>query len=142
MLDVHQHAVYKDEFQTQSGFRYAGMLAIVLACLGLYGLASNATSLRTREIAVRRVVGASVPHLVLLLSRETVRIVLTAVIASMPAAWIFMRAWLNGFSERISFGAGYFLAAAAITLTVALATVAYDTFRAALTKPAVILRRN
>jgi len=124
------------------GVLFAGfaVLAVVIACLGLYSLASFATERRTKEIGVRKVLGAKVHHIVRLLAWQFSKPVVLANLVAWPAAWWAMRAWLNGFDLRIGLGPAPFLIAGMLALLVALATVAGQSFRVARTNPIHALR--
>ncbi|MCD2324294.1 FtsX-like permease family protein [Sphingomonas sp. IC-56] len=124
------------------GVLFAGFaaLAVVIACLGLYGLASFATERRTREIGVRKVLGAKVHHIVRLLAWQFSKPVVLANVIAWPVAWWAMRAWLNGFDLRIGLSPAPFLLAGLLALSVALATVAGQSFRVARTNPIHALR--
>jgi putative ABC transport system permease protein len=117
-------------------------LAILVACLGLFGLAAHAATRRRREISVRKVLGATVPGVVLLLSRDFVRLVALSVLVAAPLAYAAMSRWLESFPARMDLGAGPFLAAGLLAVLVALVTVAGLAYRAASTDPAVALRSD
>jgi putative ABC transport system permease protein len=109
--------------------------AVLIACLGLFGLAVHAIQRRTKEIGIRKVLGSSVPAIVLLLSRDFLKLVLLANILGWPLAYLFARNWLQSFAYRISIGPGPFLAAGLAAFGVALATVIVQSVRAALAPP-------
>jgi putative ABC transport system permease protein len=117
-------------------------LAVVLACVGLYGLAAFNTARRTREVGIRKTLGASTGDILALLVRQFLRPVLLANLIAWPLAWLAMRAWLQGFDQRIVLGPSYFLAATALTLVIALATVAGQAFTVARAEPAKSLRHE
>ena len=118
---------------------FAG-LTILIACLGLFGLAAFTAEQRTKEIGVRKVLGASAPGIVALLSRDFAVLVGIAFVVAVPASYYFMTQWLEGFAYRITPGPGVFLLAGGIALVIALGTVSYQAVRAALTDPVVSLR--
>ncbi len=118
---------------------FAGM-AVVIACLGLFGLASYTAEQRTKEIGVRKVLGASTPGIVLLLSKEFAKWVLMANLLAWPAAYFVMRNWLQGFAYRAGLAWWLFVLAGAGALAVALITVSFQAFRAALANPADALK--
>ncbi|UYY57874.1 ABC transporter permease [Sphingomonas sp. S2-65] len=124
------------------GMLFAGfaVLAVIIACLGLYSLASFATERRTKEIGIRKVLGARVHHIVRLLAWQFSKPVVLANLLAWPVAWWAMRGWLNGFDLRIGLGPAPFLAAGLLALAVALATVAGQSIRVARTKPIHALR--
>ncbi|MDX2142315.1 MAG: ABC transporter permease [Rhodospirillaceae bacterium] len=118
---------------------FAG-LAVVIACLGLYGLASFTAERRTKEIGMRKVLGARVRDIVRLLAWDFSKPVLAANLIAWPAAWALMRDWLNGFESRIDLSPLLFLVAGSLALAIALATVAVHTARVARANPIHALR--
>jgi putative ABC transport system permease protein len=118
---------------------FAG-LAILIACLGLFGLASFATAQRTKEIGVRKVLGASVGSIVALLSKDFLKLVGIAFVLAAPVAYYAMSRWLEGFAYRTSIGVGVFLLAGGLALAIALLTVSYRSIKAALADPVKSLR--
>jgi len=115
-------------------------LSILIGCLGLYGLAAYAAQRRTKEIGIRKVVGASVPQVVGLLSREFLALVLIANVIAWPLAWYAMRRWLENFAYRIDLGIGVFILAGLLALVIAFLTVSWQTIRAAMANPVESLR--
>lgn len=118
----------------------AAFLAILIACLGLFGLAALAVAGRTKEVGIRKVLGAPVRSLVGLLSRQFVAMVFVAVVLAAPLAYLAMQRWLQDFAYRIDVGLGVFLLAGAGALSIALLAVSYHVIRAALSNPAEVLR--
>ena len=114
--------------------------ALLIACLGLFGLASLMTTQRVKEIGVRKVLGASVVGITLLLSKDFMRLVIAAFAVAAPVAWWATHRWLEGFAYHVDLGAGVFLLAGALTLCVALVTVSYHAIKAALADPVQSLR--
>jgi putative ABC transport system permease protein len=115
-------------------------LAILVACLGLFGLAAYAAQARRKEIGVRKVLGASTAGVVALLSKDFVRLVAIAVVLGAPVAYVGMSRWLEGFPSRVELGVGPFLLAGALAVLIALATVASQALRAATADPVRSLR--
>ncbi|TFI59421.1 FtsX-like permease family protein [Sphingomonas parva] len=115
-------------------------LAVVIACLGLYALAAFATERRTKEIGIRKVLGAKVRHIVRLLAWQFSKPVVLANLVAWPVAWWAMRDWLNGFDVRIALTPGPFVVAAAMALAIAIATVAGHALRVARLNPIHALR--
>jgi ABC-type antimicrobial peptide transport system permease subunit len=115
-------------------------LAIFISCLGLFGLASFVAEQRTKEIGVRKVLGASVPHLWALLSKEFVMLVLISFVIAAPAAYYFMHGWLEHFQYRISLSWWIFAAAGAGSLFITLLTISFQSVKAALANPVKSLR--
>jgi len=118
---------------------FAG-LAIFVACLGLVGLASFTTEQRTREVGVRKVLGASVTNIVVLVSKEFFWLITISFVLSAPAAWYVMRDWLQAFAYHITLTPALFVAAGVTTLVIAWVTVSYHALKIALTNPAMALR--
>lgn len=117
-----------------------GGLAIFISCLGLFGLSAFSAEQRTKEIGVRKVLGASVSGLVKLLSLSFVKMVLVALIIAMPIAYWMMDKWLSKFDYHIAIGLPVFLLTAVLTLLVALLTVSWQAFKAAKTNPVEALK--
>lgn len=115
-------------------------LAILIACLGLFGLASYTTELRTKEVGLRKVLGATVESIVLLLSKEFARLVVVALAVATPIAYVAMQRWLDDFAYRIELSWWVFPLAGGGALAIALATVSYQSVRAALADPVRALR--
>ena len=116
------------------------LLAIFISCLGLFGLVSFNVEQRTREIGVRKTLGASVSRIVFMLTQESVKWVLAANVVAWPVAYYAMSKWLQGFAYRISLDVWIFLLGGAMALVIALATVSYQAFRAAMANPVDALR--
>jgi len=139
-MDDQFNSIYKAE-QRMGGISLSfSLLAIFIACLGLFGLAAYAAEQRTREIGIRKVLGASVSGIVTLLSKDFLRLVLVAAILAFPLSWWAMHSWLQDFAYRISIGWEVFALAAALALSIALATVSLQAIKAALANPVKSLR--
>lgn len=138
--------VFEQTYQTEASlkklFHYFSGLAVFIGCLGLLGLASYAAERRSKEIGVRKVLGASWQQIVMLLSKDFSRWVLAANIFAWPAAYIAMRSWLGGYAYRINLNSQvvYFVLAGAAALAIALITVAFQAVKAALTDPVKCMR--
>jgi len=141
-LDTVFERSYRSEERLQKLFGYFSGLAIFIACLGLFGLASFAAAQRTKEIGIRKVLGASETSLVVLLSKEFTVLVLLASFVAWPLAYLVMRNWLRGFAYRIDLNGhlGLFLLAAGAALLIAWLTVGFHAVKAALTNPIESLR--
>jgi putative ABC transport system permease protein len=116
------------------------VLAIMISCLGLLGLASYSTLQRTREIGIRKVLGASVPGIVNMLSKEFLLLVGIAAIIAFPLAWLGMHSWLKDFAYKIDIGWWVFAVAGILAMMIALTTVSFQAIRAALANPVKSLR--
>ena len=115
-------------------------LAILIACLGLFGLAAFTAEQRTKEIGVRKVLGASIGSIVQLLSRDFLRLVLVSVVIASPLAWYFMNGWLKEFAYRINIEWWVFVLAGAGAMLIAFLTVSMQSVRAATINPIKSLR--
>jgi len=132
--------MYRSEQRVGESFRYFALLAIVISCLGLFGLASFMAEQKTKEIGIRKVHGASVPNILFFLSRQFLRGVVVANIIAWPAAYFVMSKWLDDFVYRINFSIWIFVFAAVTALAIAFLTVSYQAARAALSNPIDALR--
>jgi len=139
-LDDFFQRQYEAERQFGSILMLFTGLAILIACLGLFGLASYTTLLRTKEIGIRKVLGASVSGIVLLLSKDFLRLVLIAVLVAIPIAWYGANRWLEDFAYQAPFSGWTFLVVGIAALSIALLAVASQSVRAALANPAESLR--
>lgn len=139
-LDSDFDELYQNETRTGRIFTVFSALAIGIGCLGLLGLAAFSAEQKTREIGIRRVLGASVPGIMLLLSKDLGRWVALANLAAWPAAYFIMRSWLNGFAYRIGMSWLFFIAAAAVTLFIAWFSMSFQAYRAARTDPVKALK--
>ncbi len=139
-LDDDYNKLYLAEQRTSLLFSVAAGLAIVLACLGLFGLAAFTTIQRTKEIGIRRILGATLSNITLLISKNFLQLVAIAIVIAIPVAWWAGNKWLQGFAFRISVQLYVFIVTAIITVLIALCTVGYHTIKAALTNPAKTLR--
>ncbi len=131
---------YKDEQKVQKIAGIFAFLAIVISCLGLFGLAMFTAHQRVKEIAVRKVLGANITGLFQLLSKDFIKLVAIALIVAIPLAWYVMNGWIQGFAFHIDIQWWMFLVAGGILLIIALATVSYQTLKVATTNPAKSLR--
>ncbi len=134
-LDDHYDNQYKADNQFGKVSTLFTAIGIIIACLGLFGLSSYSVLQRTKEIGIRKVLGASVKQITLLVSKEFILIVLLANFIAWPIAYLLMDNWLNGFANRINLGVLSFLIPGAITLLIAILTVASQSIKAAMTDP-------
>jgi putative ABC transport system permease protein len=132
--------LYRSEQRIGTIFRYFAILAIFISCLGLFGLASFMAEQRTKEIGIRKVLGATVSNILVLLSKEFAKWVLVANVIAWPVAYYMMNKWLQGYAYRIKIAVWSFVLAAALALAIALFTVSYQAIRAATANPADALR--
>ena len=139
-LDEVFAALYSTEQRTARLFTLFSCLAIALACLGLFALAAFTTVQRTREIGIRKVLGAGIKNIALLISAEFVRLVLIAVVIASPFAWLASRSWLQNFAYRIDISWWMFGVAALMAILIAVGTVSYHAIKAALANPVKSLR--
>lgn len=139
-LSMQYRQLYESEQNQGQLFTTFSVLAIVIACLGLFGLATFNTMQRVKEIGIRKVLGASTTHIVGILSKEIIVLVIIANVISWPLAWYFMDKWLDGFAYKVNLNFGIFALATFIALLIALLTVSSQTIKAALTNPSKTLR--
>jgi len=139
-LDEYFERQYAVESQQGRLFNVFGALSLVIAALGLFGLAAYTVERRTKEIGVRKVMGASVSGLVTLLTRDYLALVGASLLLAWPAGYYFMSKWLARFVRRTPLSPEYFMLAAAVLLIVVVAAVGYRTLRAARANPADSLR--
>jgi putative ABC transport system permease protein len=139
-LDEFFDKQYRSEQRFGKLFLNFAVLAIIISCLGLLGLASYSTMQRTREIGIRKVLGASVPNIVNLLSKDFLKLVIIAIVIASPVAWFVMNSWLQEFAYRMSISWWVFAAAACTAILIAVVTVSFQAIRAAVSNPVVSLR--
>jgi len=139
-MDDDYQKYYEQEERLGSLYTYFTILAVMIACLGLFGLASFVTTQRTKEIGVRKVMGASVPRIVMLLSKEFTVLVLISCLVAFPVAWFIMSRWLEDFAFATNIGWGVFAISGVSALLIAWLTVSYQSIKAATCNPVVALR--
>ena len=139
-LDQEFEAAYRSEAVLGKLSSLFALIAIFISCLGLLGLISYSAEQRTKEIGVRKVMGASVPHLVRLLTSEVTILVLVATVIAAPISYYAIRAWLSKFQFHVEIGYGMFLWAALLAVVIAWLTVSYQAIRAAMADPVRSLR--
>ncbi len=139
---VDEQYAHKFDAETQVGKLIAlfATLAILISCLGLFGLAAYMAEQRTKEIGIRKVLGASTRKVVVMLGREFIVLMLLSCVIAAPVAYYFLQQWLHGYYYRIAIGPGVFLLATALAVTVTVVTVGYQSVRAALANPVNSLR--
>ncbi|WP_394345172.1 FtsX-like permease family protein [Flavisolibacter ginsenosidimutans] len=139
-LDDRFDRLYRTEARQESVLSIFSLIAIFIACLGLFGLASYTAIKRTKEIGVRKVLGSSVQNIVLLLSKDLLKPVLLGTIIAVPLGYYAMNKWLQGFAYRISFQWWMFAVAILTAVTIAMLTVGFQALKAALVNPVKSLR--
>jgi len=139
-LDQDLAKLYKGEQQMGNIFNLFAALGIFISCLGLYGLSAFMAEQRTKEIGVRKVLGASVFNLVYLLSVGITRLILIAIIIAVPLSWYAVNSWLSGFAYHITVSWLLFFAASLAALSIAWLTVSYESIKAAVVNPIKSLR--
>jgi putative ABC transport system permease protein len=139
-LDEDFARLYKNEKLVARIFGAFSLLAVFVSCLGLFGLISYSAEQRTKEIGIRKVLGASISNIVLLLSREFLMLLGIALVFACPVAWYFMDRWLQNFAYRIELGPETFVLGGAIALVITVLTVSYQAIKAAYANPVEALR--
>jgi putative ABC transport system permease protein len=131
---------YKAEQTVSKLSRYFAFLAIFISCLGLFGLVTFTAEQRIKEIGIRKVLGASVPGIVQMLSKDFIKLVLIAAVIAFPVAWWAMNSWLGDFEYRVNIGWWVFVIAGVVALLIALLTVSFQAIKAAIANPVKSLR--
>jgi putative ABC transport system permease protein len=139
-LDDHFTEVYRADAQVSRMVGILAVLAILISCLGLFGLASYSAERRVKEIGIRKVMGASVQHIVGLLSRHFIKLVLIANLMAWPLAWFVLNRWLQDYAYRVAISWWVFVLAGVIALLIALVTVSMLAMKAAVSNPVTSLR--
>lgn len=139
-MDEAYDQLYQSEKRLGQAFTIFTLLALFIACMGLFGLVSYHVLQRTKEIGIRKVLGASVGQIVTLLSKDFLKLVLIAFFIAVPIAWYAMSKWLEDFAYRIDISTGVFALAGIISLLVALLTISFQSIKAALANPVKSLR--
>ncbi len=139
-MDEAYEQLYQSEQQVGTLVNYFGVLAILISCLGLFGLAAFTAEQRTKEIGVRKVLGATVMSIVRLLSTDFLGLVLVALVLATPLAWWAAHEWLSTFTYNVGLSWGVFALAGLLAVGVALLTVSFQAVKAALMNPVKSLR--
>ena len=139
-LDDKFNEQYSNDLLFGKVFAVFACFAILIACLGLFGLSLFATAQRTKEIGIRKVLGASVSNIVLLLSKDFIRLVIIAFVIASPIAWLVMHNWLRDFAYRININWWIFVLAGFLSFIIALFTISFQAIKAAIANPAKSLR--
>jgi putative ABC transport system permease protein len=139
-LDSYINGFYRSEQRMEKVLQYFTFIAIFISCLGLFGLTSFSAAQRTKEIGIRKVLGASVSRIIIMLSQDFTKRVLLANFIAWPVAYYFMHKWLQNFAYRTRIDIWVFLMAAALAMLIALLTVSYQSIKAAWANPVDSLR--
>jgi putative ABC transport system permease protein len=139
-LDESINKLYKADQNFKSMFSYFTIIALIIACLGLFGLAAFTAEQRTKEISIRKVLGATVSSIVAMLSKDFLKLVIVASVIALPIAWFIMHKWLEDFSYRINISWWVFVVGSACAFIIALLTVSFQAIKAAISNPVKSLR--
>jgi putative ABC transport system permease protein len=139
-LDETLATQYAEDNRTSTFVKLASFISVFIACMGLFGLATLAVVRRTREIGIRKVMGASIPGIIIMISTEFVKLVFVAAIIAFPLAWWFLKDWLKDFAYQVNISWWVFVVAAVAAIVIALLTVSYQAVRAAMSNPVKSLR--
>ena len=131
---------FEDEKRTGIQSALFGGMAILISCLGLFALAAYTAENRIKEIGIRKVLGASVSGITLLLSRDFVKLVVISFVIASPVAWWLMNSWLRNYTYRVNIGWLVFVITGLASLSIAIFTVSFQAIKAALSNPVVSLR--
>jgi len=139
-LDEHFEELYRADSQISTIVGSLAMLAIIISCLGLFGLASYSAEKRIKEVGIRKVLGASLENIVLMLSRDFLKYVLIAVLIAWPLSWIAVHRWLRDYAYRVNISWWVFIMAGVLAMLIALITISFQAIRAAIANPVKSLR--
>jgi len=139
-IDEHIASWYKQEAKVYTAFKLFSSLAILIGCLGLYGLVAFAAVQRTKEVGIRKVLGASLFDISTLFAKEFIFLIVLAFLVAVPVAYYFMHNWLENFAYHIGIGKGIFLVAVGISFAIAAVTISFQAIKAALANPVTSLR--
>jgi hypothetical protein len=141
-LDEQVASMYENDQKTAKLVRVAMLITIFISCLGLFGLVLFTAQRKTKEIAIRKTIGASVANIVTMLCKEFVSLICVAIVVASPVAWLVMHRWLDGFAYRLPISWWIFVLAGAMAIVLALLTVSFRAIKAALVNPARSLRAD
>jgi len=139
-LDDHFNEVYRADSQISTIVGSLAVLAIIISCLGLFGLAAYSAERRTKEVGIRKVLGASVQHIVFMLSKDFLKYVLIAALIAWPLSWLAVHFWLQDYAYRINISWWIFLAAVLLSIVIAFITISFQAIKAAISNPVKSLR--
>ncbi|MBL4678978.1 MAG: ABC transporter permease [Mucilaginibacter sp.] len=141
-LDDSNRKLYSDDSRQAQLFNIFSVIAIIISCLGLFGLATYSAQVKTREIGIRKVLGASVARIITLLAAEFMVLIIIATVIGLPVAWYAMNSWLQDFAYKTNIGWTVFAFAALGATAIALATISIQSVKAALANPVKSLKNN
>jgi len=139
-MDKDYETMYISEERESILFRWFAALAIIISCLGLFGLAAFSAQKRQKEMSIRKVVGASATDIAALLSKDFFKLILVAVLIAFPLSWWAMNMWLDNFAYRINMGSGIFLLTFLAIMFITLVTISFQSIKAAISNPVKSLR--
>ena len=139
-IDEQVESLYRMEMVFEKIFRYGSIFAIFISCLGLFGLVLGATEQRRKEIGIRRVNGANIGEILLMLNKDFIKWVLLAFLVASPAAWFLMKKWLENFAYKTTVSWWIFLLAGLLAMGIALLTVSWQSWKTAARNPVDALR--
>jgi putative ABC transport system permease protein len=139
-LDDHFNDVYRADSQVSTIIGILAALAIIISCLGLFGLASYSAERRIKEVGIRKVLGASVNNIVSMLSKDFLKYVLIAALIALPIAWFSVHKWLEDYAYRVEISWWIFLASLLVAIAIAFITISFQAIKAAVANPVKSLR--
>ncbi len=139
-MDQDYQAMYESDNQVATLSNYLACIAIIISCLGLFGLAAFSAERRVKEIGIRRIIGASIWNIMKMLSTEFTKMVAVAIVIALPLSYLVFKRWLDGFAYKIELQWWFFVGAAVITLLIAWLTIGFQTFKVASVNPVEHLR--
>ena len=139
-LDDHFDEMYKSDQQMGSVITIIAVLSIFIGCMGLFGLASISIQRRIKEIGIRKVMGASIKELMILLSKGFATMIFVSFVIASPITFVFMSGWLENFAYRVDINPLLFIIGGAVALIIALATISYHVIKAVRANPVSSLR--
>lgn len=139
-LDTHFAEIYEGDQQASVIVRIVAFLAILIACMGLFGLITISAERRTKEVGIRKVLGASVSQIMVMFARNIAWLVLIAIVIAVPVSWWAMSSWLENYADRIEIGPTVFILAGLGAMAIAMITISFRTYRAALANMVESLR--
>ena len=141
-IDEQYDRLYKSEHRTGTLFNIFAIVAILISCLGLFGLAAYTAQVKTKEIGIRKVLGATVANIMQLLAKDFISLVFISLVIAVPIGWWAMHAWLQDFVFRINISWWIFVLAGFIAILIAMLTVSMHALRAALANPVKSLKEE